>query len=293
MKLCNLTLRLSSRGCTEKAVPFAAAETPSLKGQSFSGATGLYSIPTGRIGWEKTANFGLDFGYRGIFNDAGNAHIPSFTISLFKWVELSAAFDIQKEIMGVSKNGRLEPQDNDDLLLGVKVQLPTQNQAVAIGTNVQFINLFNDTFPRNARYNAIQPYLAVTFPGTFFKMPAETTIVFGKTFYTGDPYNNSNIDLGMGFDLLLFPDVFGNLVHLIIDFANFSYSDNAWPNRLVQGTGPAWYRGIFNTGFRIDMASIPALSKIKFVIDFVFVDLFDDGHRSISVGAVFGIPLGN
>ncbi|MCL2179714.1 MAG: hypothetical protein FWB83_01170, partial [Treponema sp.] len=95
-------------------------------------------------------------------------------------------------------------------------------------------------------------------------------------------------DFGMGFDIILFPDVFGNAVHWIIDFANFSYSDNAWTNNLTHGTGSAWHRGILNTGFRIDLSTIPGMNHFKVLLDLIFNDLFDAGSRSFTVGAVFG-----
>ena len=116
-------------------------------------------------------------------------------------------------------------------------------------------------------------------------MNAETTLVFGKTLYSGGPENNSNIDFGMGFDLILFPDVFKDILHWIIDFSNFSYSDNAWPNKMLIHSG-AIHRGIINSGFRIDLT--PVFKKVKFNIDVVFNDLFDAGGRSFTIGGVFG-----
>jgi len=170
-------------------------------------------------------------------------------------------------------------------LFGLKIKLPTSNTSVAIGGNAQLLNIDNS----NYSYNAYQPYVAITYSGVFFKMPAETTAVFGKTFYSGRG-NNSNIDFGMGFDIILFPDVFKNAVHWIIDFANFGYSDNAWPNNWSGSyqTGAVW-RGILNTGFRIDLSTIPSLSKYKLLIDCIFNDLFDDGYRSFTIGIVFGL----
>jgi hypothetical protein len=258
-----------------------AAQSPNS--QSLNGSTGLYSIPTGRIGWE-TSNLGLDFGYRAVINnDMDTSHIPALTVSLLKIFELSAAFDIQPDIW------YFEDQGNHDLLFGLKIMIPTKgNTSIAVGCSLQLINVSNE---HDFDYNAYQPYVAFTYPGSFFKMPAETTVVFGKTFYSGGPDNNSNIDFGMGFDLILFPDALGKAVHLIIDFANFSYSDNSWPNTSFYHSGPAWYRGVLNTGFRIDLSTIPQLSKVKFVIDFIFNDLFDAGQRSFTVGAVFGVNV--
>jgi len=264
-------------------IPFVSAQTSTgSRGQSINGSTGLFSIPSGRIGWEGPGDFALDLGYRAVINnDAGVAHIPAFTMSLLKWVELSMAFDIQPEQKYYQNY--YQDKENNDLLLGLKVRLPTTGKtSIAIGTNLQLINFDNDEHD----YNAYQPYIAITYPGTFFTMPAETTIVFGKTLYSGD--NNSNIDFGIGFDLILFPDVFKNTVHWIIDFSNFAYSDHAWPNYRLEPSTETLWRGILNTGFRIDLSTIPALSKFKFLLDLIFNDLFDDGSRSFTIGAVFG-----
>ena len=272
-------------------IPSALAQstdTAGFRGQSMNGSTGLFSIPTGRVGWDKTKNFGIDFGYRAVINnDMGTSHIPAVTMTLFKTVELSTAFDFQPEPDYWRNNN-----ENNDLLFGLKIKLPTTpSTLVAIGFNLHLLNIDNDIF----NYNSYQPYVAITYKGSFFAMPAETTIVFGKTFYSGEPRNNSNVDFGMGFDIILFPDVFKNAVHWIIDFANFGYSDHAWPNRRYYWDSfyhsDAVWRGILNTGFRIDLSSIPALSKFKFLIDFIFNDLFDDGHRSFTVGAVFGLEI--
>jgi hypothetical protein len=260
-------------------IPLVSAQSiAGFRGQSMNGATGLFSIPSGRIGWEGAGNFGMDFGYRAVINnDAGTSHIPAFTLSLFKLLELSIAFDFQPDF------NYYNDKENNDMLLGLKIRLPTtKNTAISIGGNIQILNIENE----NLSYNAYQPYVAITYPGNFFNTTAETTVVFGKTFYSDRP-NNSNVDFGMGFDLVLFPDVFGNAVHWIIDFANFSYSDNSWPNYSHYHTS-AWWRGILNTGFRIDLSTIPALSKMKFLVDLIFNDLFDDGARSITIGVVFG-----
>lgn len=263
-------------------VSFASAQTSSaLKGQSINGSTGLYSIPSARIGWE-SGNLGLDFGYRAVINnDLGVAHIPSFTASLFKLVEISSAYDFQPDNLG-------KDHGNDDLLLGVKFKLPTdRNTAIALGGNIQLLNISNNN---DFGYNAYQPYIAITYTGTFFNMTAETTLAVGKTFYSGGPDNNSDIDFGMGFDLVLFPDVFANAVHWIIDFANFGYSSNSWPNNSRYHTG-AVHRGILNTGFRIDLSAAPQLKDFKLIVDLVFNDLFDAGARSFTVGAVFGFNV--
>ncbi|AEF83061.1 hypothetical protein [Leadbettera azotonutricia] len=238
----------------------------SLKGMSLNGATGLYSIPTGRIGWERSSDLGLDLGYHAIIRDNAN-HIPKIGLSLFKWVELTGAVDVQ-------------PGDHqNDLIAGVKIQFPLTSTAIALGGNFQGINTGNPN-PWE-RYSAGQIYVAVTYAGQFFTMPAETTVVVGKTFIEGS--RDSNIDFGMGFDLILLPKVFQNYIHWITDFANFTYSVDPF------GAG-SQHRGTLNTGFRIDLSEIPALNKFKFVVDIFLADAFDE-DRAFSVGLVFGIPI--
>ena len=240
----------------------------SLKGMSLNGSTGLYSIPTGRIGWEKSSDLAFDLGYHAIFCDGYATHIPKVSLSIFKWVEISAAIDFQNE-----HNSR-----GNDFIGGLKVQLPLTKTALAIGGNFQSLNLGKD---EPIRYNAGQIYLAVTYAGVFFEMPAETTIVVGKSF--SDHIPRWDIDFGMGFDLVLLPKVFEHFVHWVVDFANFSYSVEPWQV-------DAGHRGVLNTGIRIDLTVIPPFKKFKFVVDVLLTDVLDD-NRAFSIGAVFGVPI--
>ena len=252
---------------------FAAASLPaqSGSGMSLNGATGLYSIPSGRIGWEHGGHsaFGLDFGFHTIMSGGEANSIPKFALSLFNFLEISGAFDI-----------RPEDSRGNDFIGGVKLQIPLTRTALAFGGNYQSFRMQN--FTDNYRdHFAWQIYAAVTFAGSFFNMPAETTIVFGRTFIEG--YSNSNIDFGMGFELLLFPNVFENLVSWITDFANFSYS--AYPF-----LADAWHRGVLNTGLRFNLSTIPAFTRFRFFADIMLVDAFDH-NRAFSAGFTFGIPI--
>ncbi|MDR2900476.1 MAG: hypothetical protein LBV20_03005 [Treponema sp.] len=243
-----------------------AVTAQSLKGMGFNGATGLYNVPTGRIGWEKSANLGMDLGYDGIIH-SGMANIPKFNLSIIKLFEISAALDIQSP-----------DYSNDswmDGLLGMKFQLPIETTAIAIGGNLQFFD------PGKNRSIAGQIYASITYPGTFFSMPAETTMMIGTTFRDG--VNNTSVDFGMGFDLILLPTVFQNFIHWVTDFSNFSYSDSPWGVDAAQ-------RGSLNTGLRIDLSMIQGLGNFKFVVDIIAADILDS-DRSFAFGAVFGIPL--
>jgi hypothetical protein len=269
------------------AMAAQSADTPGL-----NGATGLYTVPTGRIGWTDT-KLGLDFGYRTIISDTGDYsgiddngfqmnHLGFFSASLFKWAEAGLAFDFQPLYNAPGDDS----DSNSDLLFNFKVQLPTQVTAFAIGGNFQALNIANDAL----YYSAVQLYAATTYTGTFFTMPAETTVTLGKTFAFGDhisskyPGQDWDFDFGMGFDLGLFPNALKGVVHWLIDYSNFSYSVNPW------GASP-WYRGTLNTGLRFDLAALPALSKYKLTIDALMTDLFDDHSRSFSFGLSFGVPL--
>ena len=242
----------------------------SAKGMSHNGATGLISIPTARIGWDTSAEIGIDAGYHLIFADRPDTtHIPKVGVSLFKVVEFAFAYDTQ----GGSKDA--------DMLFNGKFELPIEGAThLALGANMQGLKA---KYWGDNREWATQIYVAATYPGTFFKMPAETTVVFGKTFGDDAGAPKKAIDFGMGFDLLLFPDKFKNYIHWISDFSNFSYSLHAIGAN-------AWHRGTFNTGLRFDLSEVAALSKFKFVIDAQVTDLLDE-DRTFVIGATFGIGL--
>ena len=240
----------------------------SLSGMSFNGSTGLYSIPSGRTGWEDSSSFAIDLGYHAIITEGKATHIPKMSFSLFRWVELSAAMDFQP---------KEHNQNQTDFIGGLKLQLPISRTSLALGGNIQALNFSN----KNINYIAGQVYIAVTFAGQFFDMPAETTVVLGKTFI--EDQSDSNVDFGMGFELVLFPSVFEGFVRWITDFANFSYSVEPF-------SANAWYRGVLNTGIRLDLSAIPPLSRFKFNVDVLMTDAFDD-TRAFSAGVVFGIPI--
>lgn len=242
----------------------AVVSAQSLKGMSLNGATGLISIPSGRIGWERSSDFGFDLGYHAIIDDNVTSHIPKASVSLFRTLEASFAYDTQ------------DKSENSDMIIGGKIQLPVKRaSSIAIGGNVQMLKT-NDN-----ETNSQQIYLAATYPGDFFNMPAETTVVIGKSFGAAAP--NDAIDFGMGFDLLLFPKTFQGYVHWINDFANFSYSQQAIGANAAS-------RGVFNSGIRIDLGASNAFSGYKFVIDAIITDALD-GNRAFALGLAFGAPL--
>ncbi|GHT97269.1 hypothetical protein FACS1894142_1440 [Spirochaetia bacterium] len=261
------TARKIAALCLFAGLCIPAVTAQSLNGMALNGATGLYTVPTGRIGWN-TTNLGINGGYQTIIHGREMNHLIRANFSLFKWVELSAAFDIQPEY-----------DKNDDLLLGLKIGIPLiKNTALALGGNFQSHNVGN-----GYDYSAVQFYAAATYTGTFFSMPAETTLMMGKTHIFENDFDSA-IDFGMGFDVILFPNMFEYpYFHGIIDFSNVSYSAGPW-------YANAWGRGMLNAGLRINLAAIPALSRFTFGIDVLGADLFDT-DRSFSIGAVFGAPV--
>ncbi|GHV91805.1 hypothetical protein AGMMS50268_23080 [Spirochaetia bacterium] len=257
------------------AVQGAPAQTetaaPSLNAMSLNGASGLFTIPSGRIGWSGDTNMGLDLGMS--YNFIKEDPIAKVGMSFFKWAELTVASDFQPYIY------RVNPDDghrlnNTDVILGAKIQFPTKRTALALGGNVQFINHY---YYRTAG----QLYAAATYPGSIFGMAAETTLALGYTFRDNP---KSDIDFGMGFDLDLFPNIFQHIIHWVTDYSNFSYSDEPL------GAEP-FYRGTLNTGIRVNLATIPALSKLKFSVDLIGTDILDHGARSFIMGLTFGLPV--
>jgi hypothetical protein len=123
----------------------------------------------------------------------------------------------------------------------------------------------------------------VTYAGTFLGMPAESTIVVGKTMGDDDKYyqaDDKNIDFSMGFDLDFLPQFLKGYVHWISDFSNYSYSvDPMGANAMA--------RGCFNTGFRIAPLRD---SRYKLNIDVLMTDALDE-NRSWTVGVAGGLSF--
>jgi hypothetical protein len=291
------------------AAPAVKAQANPLKTMSLNGATGLYSIPSGRVSWEQD-NFGIAGAYHfTVTRHSEMAHNLALNIGFLKWIELSAALDIQPDYWTWDER-------DHDLILGAKFQLPFKNPAfpaVALGGNFQFLNIGSDdhnnyfvpgwgwTSPGSIEQELLsgwiesdgfglsaQAYVAITYTAQIFGTPVETTGVLGKTFVLNT--NNrlgrskSNVDFGMGFDVILFPKVLQNYLHLLIDYSNFAYSGDPL------GSSSDW-RGVMDTGFRIDLAQIPGMEKFKFTIDVMMTDALDHYERSFSTGLVFGAGI--
>ncbi len=243
---------------------------------SLNGSTGLIATPTAKTGW-KDAKFGLDLGLGWIDgNEDANGSdddstIGTFTVQLFNIWEIGGMYDMQNE-------------RGDDFMINTKVRLDSGNSTVAIGGNYQVIDPWEDA--EDDEFNTYQIYIAATYSGNFFAMPAETTVLVGKTFWdrdgdddTDDIDDDENIDFSMGFDLDMFHSVLKGYVHWINDFANYSYSSHP--------TGMGNWRGVFNTGMRI---AVLRDRKYKLNIDALVVDALDE-NREFGLKAAFGLAF--
>ncbi|MDR1306280.1 MAG: hypothetical protein LBK74_01730 [Treponema sp.] len=264
-------------GLAAFSLPLAAQDKP-LNAMSLNGVTGIYVVPTAHIGFSE--GLGLNAGYHtNIFKPLGGDtemnHLVKANFSFLQMFEVAAAFDFQPE--------EAQGENPNDFLTGIKVQLPFLAIPVALGGNLQYLNIGRD----NTDHWAFQVYGAVTYEADIFTWPAATTLVAGHTFYEN---SESNIDFGMGFDLIVLPKYLRHFLHLLIDYANFSYSFDPW------GAG-AWYRGVLNAGLRADLGQIPALNKFTFAVDIYVADAFDDKDtgrgegRALGMGVTFGMQF--
>ncbi|MDR0404083.1 MAG: hypothetical protein LBH35_10920 [Treponema sp.] len=238
-----------------------AAQSKKLGAMSLSGVTGLYVVPTGYLGWGD-ADLGFNAGYHMHFVDGNLEDLFQANMSFFKLFEVAATY------VGQSND------NDDDLHIGAKFRLPVSNTDIALGGNLVYNN-----FGSSGNHFGGQIYAALSYRAEMFGMPAETTLVFGKSFYEGTKID-SNIDFGMGFDLVIFPKVLNNFLHWTTDFSNYGAIANMSPNR-----------GSVNTGLRVDLSQLPALGKFNFLIDLYLTDAFDAHDRNFGLGAVFGMKF--
>lgn len=274
IKVKNIFLMISAVLFTLSFTTLLQAEA--FRSPSIGGATGLISTPTSHTGWEGSG-FGIDVGYHYLDADDNAGEEDGYSIPLVLLhigvagsnLEIGFAYDDQPDWAA--------DDETDDMLISAKWEF---TEGLAIGGNAQLMNL-NTGIDGDER-NDFQIYLAATYPGNFFSMPAETTIVIGHTFID-DEYNdddNENIDFSMGFDLDFAPQLFKHYVHWISDFSNYSYSTEA-------GGADADNRGAFNTGLRF----APMRDKqFKLNLDLIITDALDD-NRDWAAGVAFGMSL--
>jgi hypothetical protein len=260
-----------------KAVPFffviacllgsaVFAHAVEFTSPNLGGATGLFTTPTARTGWEGN-RMGLDTGI-GFTNLGDGSTIPKATLQLFDNWELGLSREMQGE------------DDSDDLLLHTKLCFSPwtrklQNTALAVGINYMDLEI------NNQGYTNYQLYFAATYKGVFFDTPAETTLVFGKTMGDDELADDDNWDFSMGFDMDFFRDALDGYVHWICEFSNYSYTVDPYRNTTLN-------RGSFNTGFRI--AALKDHPRYKLNFDLMYLDLLD-ADREFGAAVAFGIKL--
>jgi hypothetical protein len=236
-----------------------SAQNRNFNAMSLNGITGLYVVPTARLGIED-AKLGFNSGYHMNFVNGKLEDLFQFNMGFNNLFEVAATY--------VGQAG----DKDDDLLIGAKIRLPVSGSAIALGGNVAYNN-----FGASGKHFGGQFYGVVTYQAELFGSQADTTFLIGKTFHEGETIN-SDIDFGMGFDLVVLPKYLDRFVHWIVDFSNYGEIARISPNR-----------GSVNTGIRIDMSQIPALQKFNFAIDAYLTDAFDAYERSFGIGATFGM----
>ena len=232
----------------------------SANGMTLNGSTGLIVVPDARIGWEN-AKVGLDIGYGFVWTGGENFdHLPRFAVSLFQRFEVSGLMQLNDGLQ--------------NFVIGGKFQLTKSGgTALALGGDFEMYNSPTDQ-------NSAKLYLAATYGGNFFGMPAVTTATIGWQLLERGNFSSQFI-YGMGFSLSLFPSTFKNFVYWVTDFANFSYTVSA-----AQVNAAA--RGAFNTGIRIHPVKD---GRFNLVIDVIGTDLRDDGDRGLSASVSGGLSF--
>ena len=224
-----------------------AQESASAGALTLNGASGIIVVPDAHTAWER-ADAGLDIGY-GLVWSGGRPvdHLPRFALGFVRRVEISGLLHFNDSVL---TNG----------VIGAKVQLFQQGgAAIAFGGDLEIPGT------RIYRSESAKIYLAVTYGGSFFNMPAITTAALGWQLLNSGLFSSQFV-YGMGFSMGLFPEVFQGVVSWISDFSNFSYT--VYAPRVN-----AFSRGAFNTGLRIDPIR---KGRFRLVVDFVGTDLLDE-----------------
>ena len=256
------------------AICTGSAFATAFSSPSLGGPTGYIGTPNAQIGWDGN-DFAIDAGTHYINEDGGPTYVSKVNVSLFRRLELGACYDQQKDVI---VNGRSSVENDDDAIAHAKLRFfPWDgggNSMLAIG-----FKWMQMEYDQDDEYINKQIYLAATYTGSFFNLPAETTIVFGKTW--GENNSNDDIDFSMGFDINLFPSLFQGYLHWVNDFSNYGYT-------VEPVAADNYYRGVFNTGIRL--AILKESKRFKCNLDALMLDALDDNHEW-SFGGCFGVSL--
>lgn len=223
---------------------------------TLSGSTGYIVIPSAiPVVSQKSLTFST--GYNAMFAGANQfSHIPFIQIGFARNFEAALAFDI-----GLTT----------DIILQAKWRFIEKNNThFAFIINGQGIN-----FPKDSREFAAQTGFAATFDSSIMNFDSVTTVYLGYTF---DKTLNSDIDFGMAFETPLWKSGTKEIMTLVMDFGNVSYSVNP-------SGGDSYNRGSLNFGLRL--LPIEFIKNTYVMADIRLLDLFDHSGRAVSAGVSF------
>ncbi len=240
--------------CVTSLFPIIASATTGSA--TLSGTSGYVVIPSAiPIASSKKTSFST--GYNAMFSaDNKFSHIPYIQMGFAENIEAALALDI-----GLTT----------DILLQAKWRFIEKNTThFAFIINGQALDVSD-----SARYFAAQTGFAATFDSAIMDFDSKTTIYLGYTF---DKTLNSDIDFGMAFETPLWKNETNEILNIVMDFGNVSYSVNP-------SGGKAQDRGSLNFGLRL--LPIEFIKNAYILADLRLLDLFDHSGRAISAGVSF------
>ncbi len=235
-------------------VPLVASATTGST--TLSGSTGYVVIPSA-IPVESNNSPSFSTGYNAMFSAINKfSHIPYIQMGFARNFEAALAFDI-----GLTT----------DIILQAKWRFIEKNN-----TNFAFIiNGQGVDFIKDSRKFAAQTGFSATFNSSIMNFESVTTVFLGYTFYQT---LNSDIDFGMAFETPLWRSGNKEIMTLVMDFGNVSYSVNP-------SGGDADDRGSLNFGLRL--LPVEFIKNAYIMGDIRLLDLFDHKGRAISAGVTF------
>ncbi len=219
---------------------------------TMNGTTGSIVVPSA-VPVQTPENPAVTTGYSVLYStDDGFAHIPFLQIAFLDDFEAAFAADIGNDV---------------DLILQGKWRFLTSEATdFAVILNGQALGVGSSlTWAGQAGFTG-------TFNSRLLDYPTLTSVYLGYTFE--DPLT-SNIDFAMSFETPIFADDLGEMLSLVIDFGNVSYSTDP-------SAGDADDRGLLNFGLRL--LPIEFFKDTYVMADLRILDIFDDSGRAASLG---------
>jgi hypothetical protein len=235
---------------------FPIVASASTGSATLSGTSGYVVIPSAiPITSQQKTSFST--GYTAMFSATNSfSHIPFIQMGFAKNFEAALALDISL---------------TTDILLQAKWRFLEKDKTnFAFIINGQALDVANTT-----RYFAAQTGFAATFDSSIMNFDSKTTVYLGYTF---DKTLTSDIDFGMAFETPLWKKGMNEIVNLVMDFGNVSYSVNP-------SGGDAQDRGSLNFGLRL--LPVEFIPNGFILADLRLLDLFDHSGRAISAGVSF------